>query len=167
MANTDAPRGYYNPQTDTGSAARVRDYKSDGVAIIYPGDLVDIASGRIASITSAADNPIGVAAGYAAAVADTVVPVYDDLVNTSFEVQIDDNTITDDTVIGDFFDTTVTTGDTTRLTSTMELDGDASAQDTLVIVEMVNRPDNDDSLANNKVRVKIRVDAQATVIATT
>lgn len=167
MANVDAPRGFTNPQTTHGGPPRITAYKNTAVAI-YPGDLVyKDGSGRVASITAVGNDPIGVAASYVSATGGQTVYVYDDLANTTFEVQVDDNTITDDTAIGNFFDVTINTGDTTRLTSKQELDGDLSDEDTLVLVEMITRPDNDDSLANNKVRVRVRVDSQAQVIAST
>jgi hypothetical protein len=167
VANTDAPRGLTNPQTTHGGSPRITAYKNTAAAI-YPGDLVKKdGSGRVLSITDDADNPIGVAASYVSATGGQTVYVYDDLQNTTFEVQVDDNSITDDTAIGNFFNVTINTGDTTRFTSKHELDGDETDEATLVLVEMVNRPDNDDSLTNNKVRVRVRVDSQTSVIATT
>jgi hypothetical protein len=167
MANRDIPNGYTKPQTLHGGPVRVGQYKNTAAAI-YIGDLVKKdGSGRVLALTDDADAPIGVAINYVSATAGQTVHVYDDLANTTFEVQVDDNSITDDTAIGNFYDTTVTTGNTTTLLSTHELDGDASDEDTLILHAMVSRPDNDDSLTNNKVRVKVRVDSQAQVIATT
>jgi len=167
MANVDFPMGYKPVQTSTGVSPRVTTYKSDGSAIIYPGDLVKKdGSGRVLSITAAADNPFGVAATYAAATAGTEVQVYDDLDNTLFEVQVDDGTLTDDTAIGNYFDTTFVTGDTTRLISKQELDGDSSADDTLRLVGLASRPGNAWG-TNANVIVQVRVNESATVIATT
>tara|TARA_Y100000310_G_scaffold157246_1_gene156621 strand:- start:4891 stop:5391 length:501 start_codon:yes stop_codon:yes gene_type:complete len=165
MANVDNPRGFTNPQTFHGGPPRVTKYKSNGSAAIYKGDLVKKdGSGRVLTIIGAEDNPIGVAVNYAAATAGAVVYVYDDLANTTFEVQVDSNDITDDTAVGNFFDVTFTTGDTVTLQSAHELDGDGTTYDTLTLVEMIARSDNDDSLTNNKVRVQVRVDSQAQVI---
>ena len=166
MANADKPFGFKVGYTLTGSPASLRTYKSTA-AIIYPGDLVKFdGSGRILSITSAADNPMGVAATYGDATAGNKIQVFDDLVNTVFEVQCDGADLADDTVIGLFYDPTVTTGDTTMKFSKQELDSDASAQDTLAVIGLVPRSDNVwGEFA--KVFVKIRVDSQANVIATT
>lgn len=167
MANVDFPMGYKAVSTVHGGPPRIGTYKSDGSAIIYPGDLVKKdGSGRILTITGAADNPLGVAATYAAATAGAEVQAYDDLVNTEFEVQVDDATLADDTVIGNYFDTSVTTGDTTRLRSKQELDGDASAQDSLRVLRLAGHPGNAWG-ANANVIVQIRVTEAAPVIATT
>jgi hypothetical protein len=167
MANVDFPMGFKAVQTKTGVSPRITKYKTDGSAIIYPGDAVKKdGSGRVLTITAASDNPMGVAATYAAATAGDDVYVYDDLTNTIFEVQVDDATLTDDTSTGNFFDITVTTGDTTRLISKHELDGDASAEDTLVLRGKADRPGNAWG-ANVNVLVEFRVDTQTQVIATT
>jgi hypothetical protein len=166
MANADRPFGFRFHSTRHGGPPQLTEYKSTAAAI-YPGDVVKKdGSGRILAVTAAADNPMGVAASYGDATAGNVIQVYDDLLNTFFEVQVDDATLTDDTVIGNFYDQTVTTGDTTTLQSKQELDGDASAQDTLTIRGLVNRPDNAWG-AWAKVIVQIRVDSQAPVIAST
>ena len=166
MANADKPFGFKLAYTLTGGPASLRKYKSTAAAI-YPGDLVKKdGSGRILAITSAADNPMGVAASYGDATAGNTIYVYDDLVNSVFEVQCDGADLADDTVIGNFYDPTVTTGDTTMLHSKQELDSDASAQDTLAVIGLVERPDNAwGEFA--KVFVRVRVDSQAVVIATT
>ena len=166
MANIDRPRGYLLGYTKHGGPPQVTTYKSTA-AIIYPGDLVKKdGSGRILAITAVTDNPIGVAKSYAAAVAGTEVFVFDDLANTVFRTQIDDGTITDDTSNGNFFDTTFVTGDTVTGLSKMELDGDSSGDDTLTLVGLVNEPDNAWG-TNAEVYVEVRVDANASVIATT
>lgn len=161
MANTDFPRGFYSARSETGGAPRVGKYKNTAAAV-YIGDVVKKdGSGRILTITAVTDVPFGVAKNYRDATGGEFVYVYDDLENTTFEVQVDDNSITDDTDVGNFFDVAaIVTGDTTRLTSKLELDGNASVRDTLTLYSMITRPDNDDALANNKVRVKVRVDSQ-------
>lgn len=167
MANVDWPAGFRVGYTKHGSPPRLTSYKSDGSAIIYPGDAVKKdGSGRVLTITAAGDDPIGVATSYAAAVADTEVFVHDDPANTVYIVQSDDATLTDDTAILNFFDITITTGDTTTQRSKHELNGDASAEDTLILVGLVNRPDNAWG-ANCDVYVQFRVDPQAVVITTT
>lgn len=166
MANKDRPRGYLLGYTKHGGPAQVTTYKSTA-AIIYPGDLVKMdGSGRILSITAKTDNPIGVAKSYGDATAGNEIFVFDDLVNTVFRVQVDDGTLTDDTAIGNFFDSTAVTGDTVTLLSKQELDGDSSTDDQLTLVGIVDMTDNAWG-TNVEVYVEVRVDANASVIATT
>lgn len=167
MANVDYPMGLKAIGTVHGGPPRIGTYKSDGSAIIYPGDPIKKdGSGRVLSNTAAGDNSFGVAATYAAAVTGTELQVYDDLVNTEFEIQVDDATLADDTVIGNYYDLTTTTGDTTTLRSKVELDGDASAEDTLRVLRLAGRPGNAWG-TNANVIVQIRVTEAAPVIATT
>lgn len=166
MDNVDFPMGFKFAYTKHGGPPRLTKYLSTA-AIIYPGDTVyKDGSGRILSVTDDQQAPIGVAANYVPAVADSEVFVYDDLTNTIFEVQVDDGTLTDDTANGNFFDQTVVTGDTVRRTSKHELNGDSSAEDTLVLEGLVNRPGNAWGL-NCNVLVSFRVDSQTQVIAAT
>lgn len=166
MANVDWPHGFRFAYTKHGGPPRITKMLSTA-AIIYPGDLVKKdGSGRVLTITAAADNPIGVAASYCPATAGSEVYVYDDLANTIFECQSDDATIADSTQNGNFFDVVVTTGDTTTRQSKHELDGDASAEDTLTLIGIVEKPGNAWG-ANVSVYVQVRVDANAGVIATT
>jgi len=167
MANVDFPMGFKPVETTTGAPPRIGSYKSDGSAVIGRGDLVKKdGSGRVLTITAASDNPFGVAATYADATADTEVFVYDDLVNTLFEVQVDDDSLADDTVIGNYYDVTTTTADTTRKISRQELDGDQSAEDTVRVIRLASRPGNAWG-TNCNVVVQIRVTEAAPVISTT
>jgi len=163
MANPDKPLGFRIGYTTHGGPPRMTKYKNTAVAI-YPGDLVHLdGSGRVNSISST-ETPMGVAVNYVSATAGQSVYVYDDLVNTVFTVQVDDSTLADDTVTGNFYDPLCTTGDTTTLQSQQELDGDASAEDTLIVLGKVDSPDNAWG-ANVNVYVKVRADSQATVLA--
>jgi hypothetical protein len=169
MANADFSMGFKPVMSLTGGPPVIlpNTQKSDGSAAIYPGDaLKRNGSGRWLTLTAVSDNPQGVAGNYVA-VSDTTteLKVYG-LRETIFEAQVDDGSITDDTQLGNYFDLTVTTGDTTRLISKQEVDGDASAEDTLVLWGKVNRPDNAWG-TNVNVYVKFRVDADADVIANT
>jgi len=167
MANVDNPRGFHPAYTETGGAIVNKRFYSDGSAAIYPGDPVKKdGSGRVLSVTASTDNPMGVATTYAAATAGTEVYVCNDFYNTVFECQSDDATLADSTANGNFFDLTVTTGNTTTLRSQMELDGNASSRDTLTLIDIVERPDNAWG-ANVDIYVKFRVDTQAVVIANT
>lgn len=167
MANADRPFGFRVFQTKHNAPARRTSEKTDGSAAIYPGDVVKKdGSGRVLTITAAGDNPIGVSDSYVAATAGLEVFVFDDLVNTIFEVQVDDDSIADDTQNGNFFDITITTGDTTLLQGKQEMDGDASAEDTLILRGLIDRPGNAFG-TNAKVAVQFRVDANAMVTTTT
>jgi hypothetical protein len=169
MANVDFPMGFKPVMSLTGGPPVIMpgDRFSDGTAAIYPNDPIKKdGSGRYLTITAAGDNPVAVAGNYIAASDTTTVLQMYSLRETIFEVQCDDATLADDTQIGNFFDITITTGDTTRLISKHELDGDASAEDTLVLVGKADRPGNAWG-ANVNVLVKFRVDANADVIATT
>lgn len=168
MANTDAPRGLYNPQPLNGGAIEVTQFRNAGE--IFQGDLVFIdGSGRVDAVDdTTTDVPVGVAAHYVSSTAGQTVDVYTNLDNTTFEIQCDANNITDDTQVGNFFDLVLThAGSSTTLLSGMELNDNATAEDHFLLWSMIDRPDNDDALANNKVRVKVRVNAWAPVTALT
>ncbi len=163
MANSDQPFGFRFAKTTHGGPPQLTKYKSTAAAI-YPGDYVKKdGSGRILTVTAVSDSGMGVAASYGDATADNEIYVFDDLQNTIFEAQVDDGTLTDDTAIGNFFDIIATTGDTTTLQGKQEVDGDGSAEDTLVLLGLVNRPDNAWG-TNCNVYVQFRVDTQTTVI---
>lgn len=165
MANADKPFGFRFAYTTHGGPPKMGKYKNTAVAI-YPGDAVHLdASGRINTIAST-ETPMGVAANYVSATADQAVWVYDDLYNTVFEIQVDDATLTDDTANGNFFDITATTGNTTTLQGQMELDGNASAEDTLILIDKVDAPDNAWG-AHVRVYVMFRATSQAVVLAVT
>lgn len=165
MANADKPFGFRFHSTTHGGPPKIGKYKNTAVAI-YPGDAVHLdGSGRVNSIAST-ETPMGVALNYVSSTADQDVYVYDDLTNTLFEVQADGDDISDDTKIGLFFDITATTGNTTTLQSKQELDSDASAEDTLVLLGKVNRPDNAWGEFVDCI-VRFRADELTTVLAVT
>jgi hypothetical protein len=165
MANADKPTGFRFAYTVHGGPPQIGKYKNTAVAI-YPGDLVHLdGSGRVNTI-SATETPMGVALNYVSSTADQDVYVYDDLTNTIFEVQVDDSTLSDDTANGNFFDPLCTTGNTTTLQGQMELDGDASSEDTLILIGKVDRPDNAWGEHVN-VYVKVRANTQTDVSAVT
>lgn len=169
MANVDFPMGFKAVMSLTGGPPVIMpgDRYSDGSAAIGRGDaLKKDGSGRYLSITATGDNPVAVAVNHVAASDTTTLLQMYSLRETLFEVQSDDATLANDTQIGNFFDITINTLDTTRLISKHELDGDASAKDTLILVAKADRPGNAWG-ANVNVLVKFRVDANADVIATT
>lgn len=162
MANIDFAKGFVSPQTTHGGAVHTSAYKNTAVAI-FKGDVVKKdGSGRVLAIDAITDVPMGVAAHYVSATGGQIIHVHDDLRNTTFEAQFDANEVIDDTQVGNFFDFgAIATGDTTRLTSKHLVDSNASVRDSLILVEMIKRPDNDDSLTKNVARFMFRVDSQA------
>ena len=163
--NRDTPMGFRYAYSLHGGPPSIHVYKNTAVAI-YAGDAIHLdGSGRVNSI-AATETPMGVAVNYVSATADQDVYVYDDLTNTVFEVQADEDDLSDDTIIGLFYDVLATTGNTITLQSKQELDSDASAEDTLVVLGIVNRPGNAWGEFVN-VYVRIRADELTTVLANT
>jgi hypothetical protein len=165
LANADKPFGLRPAYTSHGGPPRITKYKNTAVAI-YPGDLVHKdGSGRVNTIAST-ETPMGVAVNYVSATADQAIYVYDDLANTFFRVQGDGTDLANDTVRMNFFDPICSTGNTTTLQGKMELDTDASAEDTLILIDKVHNPMNAWG-GNVELIVKVRADTQAQVIAVT
>jgi hypothetical protein len=132
-------------RSKTGGPVQVNTYLNSAVAI-YPGDIVklDETTGNVAAITAVSDIPFGVAATYVSATVDQEVQIYDDLQNTIFEIQVDDDSISADTTIGALYDVAaIVTGDTVRVRSQHELDGDGSTNDTFMLLGKAERPGND------------------------
>ena len=142
MANADKPFGFRFAYTLHGGPPRISTYQCTA-GIIYPGDHVALdGSGRCATLADG-EAGFGVAASYVTAVADQIVYVYDDLVNTVFTVQCDAAGVSDVNVGHNiFYDILTTTGDTTTLQSKQQLDVSNSDSDTLEIMGLVDRPDN-------------------------
>ena len=164
MANADKPFGFRFAYTTHGGPPIIRKLKCTA-AIVYPGDMVHWdGSGRLNSAASS-DSNFGVAVSYAPAVAGTTVYVMD-TANCVFTVQADAAAFTDDTEIGNYFDVTATTGDTTTLQSKHELDDNASTADTLELLGLVDRPDNAWG-ANCDVYVRFHVNTGAEIVAKT
>jgi len=144
MANADKPRGFKVAYTKHGGPARLTRYYSDGVLPIGIGDIVDITTGVIASITAATDIPMGVAATYCAcADTTTAVYVYDDLQNTIFQTQAKGAVIAAEanTQVGYEIEATAM-GTANDPFSQMEMDDSATTNDSLWCIGLVERPDN-------------------------
>ena len=165
MANPDKPFGFRFHSTRHGGPPRVTKYKNTAVAI-YPGDVVHLdGSGRVNSITDG-EAGMGVALNYVSATAGQDVYVMDDLQNTLFTVQCDGADIADDTAIGNYFDITVTTGNTTTLQGQQELDTSDSTHDQLQLIGLVNKPGNDWGI-HADVIVRFHVDTSLQIAAVT
>jgi hypothetical protein len=157
MANLDNPRGFCNPRskTVTGAFSPVK-LKSSGSAVIGVGSPIKalVAGRAIASIMDEAI--VYVAISPAAAVADAEFYALR-AADYYFEIQVDDNTITDDTDVGESYELLYTAVDALTNMSQIELDGSTVGQPIplVTIVELIERPDSDPLLANNAVLVSI------------
>ena len=141
MANADKPCGFKFGYTLHGGPPAIHKYTNTAVAI-YPGDHVYLSAGRVETVIST-EGGMGVAMNYVSATSGQDVWVMDDLQNTIFIVQCDEDDVTATTQIGDFYDVLATTGNTTTLKSLQELNTDASGEDQLELIGLVDRPDND------------------------
>lgn len=156
MANRDIPSGFTKPMSKTGRPPYITPWKNTAVAV-FKGDAVDFdGSGRVRSATGTPSTiiPDGVAINHRSATVNQTVFVYTQLEDLTFEVQCDDNTITDDTTIGISYDITCPTGNTTTLQSAHELDANSTNTGQARHTHLITRPDNDDTLTNNKVRIE-------------
>ena len=144
MANRDTPMGFRPGYTRHGGPPRMRRYYTDGAAAIGVGDVVDMTSGRIATVTATTDLPIGVAATGTQTTGneDIEIMVYDDLVNTVFIAQADSSQIAGTSMLGVGVDLTITTLTTATGISNHEIDVSASCVGYLHLIDKVNRPDN-------------------------
>lgn len=155
MANRDIANGFSNPKTRDGGPLRLSTRKNAGE--IFKGDAVkDDGSGRVVAMAADTDFPIGIAMNYVSSTAGQTVLVCEDLDRTTWEVQVDDNSITDDTQIGVSFGLIYGAGNSTTELSGFELDGSDTSASVVYLTDMIERPDNDDALANNRVRVQFQ-----------
>lgn len=127
MANSDNPLGFRLVEYPGGREAHIVEAPLTDNKTVYPGDLVKIASGKVLSITDADDDVHGVAIGYATrtTTGTEFVLIVDNPEDCYFQVQ--SNGATAATDIGDYYKPTVTTGDTTTLRSTQELDNSTNS----------------------------------------
>jgi hypothetical protein len=135
----------------------MRKYLSDGSAIIYQGDPVELTStGKVKVMTTVAgtDNIVGVAASYTGATTNNEVWVYDDPY-TIFECQSDGTTDPGSStawdIVGNLVDFVTTDGNTTTKVSKYEIDYSSKATTgvhSLRIVGLFDHPNNDSSLSH-------------------
>jgi hypothetical protein len=160
--NADKPQGLRFAYTTHGGPPKITKYKSTGTTAIYPGDYLILASGRVSTVTND-ENGMGVALSYTSTTADQDVFVYDDLDNTVFTIQVDDGTLTGDTVIGAYYDIEETVGSTVTFQSRQELDGDDSAAVTLEVLGLVPKHGNAWG-TNCELYVRVHVDTRIGVV---
>lgn len=152
MANIDYPRGLLNP-SPAGENVICRTFVA--AAEIFRGDICTLgADGTVTRVANGAATAFDVVAlHYAASAAPVVCCVNPG--GVTFEAQCDDNTVTTN-VKGKTFDLIQAAGDTVRKTSGCEIDSNTGHATTgcVRVVDMVDRPDNDVTLANNVMRVQ-------------
>lgn len=136
MANLDQPQGF-RPK---GEPKRLNEYVAS--AACYPGDAVELASGKVAP-TDGTGALCGVAASYAAADGDAVM-VWDDP-DQLFVVQADETEVDNQNDIGKQFPVVATAGNATYRVSRQELDSSLGGSDLdlpLLLLGIEKRPDN-------------------------
>lgn len=144
MANADRPQGLQFGYTKHGGPPQIMVMKTAGTLPIYKGDIVDMTSGWVQSVTATTDLPVGVAAAYTSSTAAGVgdVYVYNDLVNTVFIAQADGTDIAGTSLCGIRYALTATAGTTASEQSLMEIDSSTDTGGPLHVLDKVNRPDN-------------------------
>lgn len=169
MANLDSPKGFIPSYMENGAGlpGYVELEHTTGTAV-FRFDLLVPSGGNYVSATAASDNPTHIAMEYVAASEATgtlflAIPIVPGLV---CECQADAAALSDSSSNGSYFDATIAAGSTATGLSAMELDDNASAEDMFILVDRVKRPDNAWG-EHVDVYVKIRVNADAQVIATT
>ena len=171
MANVDAPFGLRpiaSPGGETSFAMREYEVAAAYATALYEGCLLMLTTDGTVILWTATNKTVGVAAQYragAATTANTTMLVYDDP-DQLFLIQSDDNTLVDagdiqTLAFGVSADSGRTNADGVAATgkSTMELDGASGSTASLTLLLYGIRPsraiDDDVTLANNKVMVKI------------
>ncbi len=140
----DRPRGFKFGYTKHGGPPQLTRYYTDGAAAIYSGDILDMAGGRVASITATTDLPIGVAASYQGSTDETTeVLVYDDLQNTVFVAQADGADIAGTSCCNKGYDVLAAAGTTASNESIMEIDSSATSVAYLWVLDKVDTIDNE------------------------
>jgi len=155
MANRDIPSGFTQIQSKVPSSEPFVTTRVVSGATIYKGAVVDVntdgtvtrdAGPITASILSKGIAMNGGAAGES-------IQVCTKLSDITCEIQSDDNSITGD-VRGQSYDLVVGADNTVTEQSGIELDGSSAGGSVCRVTDMIDRPDNDVTLANNKVRVE-------------
>lgn len=156
MANRDIPSGFTQIQSKVPSSEPFVTTREVSGATIYKGAVVDInADGTVTKDAGPINASIlskGIAMNSGAA--GESIQVCTKLSDITCEVQCDDNNITGD-VRGQVYDLVVGADNTVTEQSGIELDDSTGGSGAVCkVTDMVDRPDNDVTLANNKVRVE-------------
>jgi hypothetical protein len=165
MANPDTPRGFYNPQVLTGGPLIAGTYIG-GTTKAYPGDAMKMDSGKVLPVTASDADIIGICAEYHNGTDGANVLIFDDLDNTTWEVQAEASSYTAGQMtqadVGTEVDIAVTTGDTVRLISQHEIEATTTQASVRILSIYANgagestysQGSNDSALVNCKVRVR-------------
>jgi hypothetical protein len=158
MANRDIPSGFTQIQSKVPSSEPFVTTRVVSGATIYKGAVVTIGTdgtvtrdpGTAGAITaSILSKGIAMNGG----VAGASIQVCTKLSDITCEVQCDENNITSD-VRGQSYDLVVGADNTVTEQSGIELDDSTGGGAVCKVTDMIDRPDNDVTLANNKVRVE-------------
>lgn len=138
------PYGCRFAYTKHGGPPQLTKHKA-GSSVIYIGDPVWLSAGRVYPVSASTNVAFGVANSYVQSgnSSDPEVFVYDDLVNTVFQIQAGDSALQGDTLVGDLFDLSSATGSTVTGLSSKTILGAQSTYDTFKLVGLVNKPGND------------------------
>lgn len=144
MANVSAPRGFVPVKSSSGEARLTYFTVGSASARIFEGDLVLIntATGCIIKATAVSPTVMGVAAKGSGAITASIAnfPVYNDP-STIFEAEYA-TAVLAQTAFGNRYRVTQTAGDTTTNLSKQSVSSTASATGTILLLRLVNRPDN-------------------------
>jgi len=168
MANKDRRYGFIPAYTTHGGPPNMRKYYTDGSAAIYIGDCVTkVAGGQVKATTADTELVFGVAASFTESTAVTTeVQVYDDTENTIFQAQCAGSTIAGSCLTNLFYDLNIGTASTVLQSSEMEVADGGSTQDTILVIDKVDREDNAWGL-NVDVYCKIHVNPNNPIIVHT
>jgi len=169
MANTDNARGFIHPQTNDGGPVVLKEYTAasqifvgDPCLISTTGTVARVGNGDDATAFDAICTSFASTAAIAAG--NSTVHLITDLSRYTFEIQADAALAAD--VRGQEYGLTQAAGDTTTGYSGCELDvAVAGAGGNVRVVDMINRPDNDNTLTNSKVRVEFAEWANAPTVS--
>lgn len=175
MANTSAPRGFYNPRLRTGGAPNTRSYRvTAGEVPIAPGTVVTMTAAGTVSIATTAQLTLsgpylGVSMSYLSTTDTSAnkagrIDVVDDLSNTLWDVQLS-HAATTQALIGESLAGSSNNVVQTTLTQSRGVLKAAGAVTTgaCVVVDFVQDDTNDTDAANPRATVYFRTDPQAAI----
>ena len=163
MANADKRYGFKFAKTTHGGPPQINEYPTSGTAAIYQGDAVKFSAGVVSACTADTDIVYGVSADWTDSTStSTMVGVYDDLDNTIFQAQCSQADVAGASCCMAFYDLNIGTASTASNLSEMEVQSSGSVQDTILVLDKVDRPDNAWG-ANVDVYCKFVVHANASV----
>jgi hypothetical protein len=175
MANLDAPKGFkWVRATVPGASPFVEEVEVTAANKVYPGDALELTSGKVAHANADTDRIYGIAAGYgdgdSALHFEDKVLCYVSLTHGIFEVQVDGGTVDVDDV-GKYVKVVLGTPDATLFQSrdqvfaTPAADYDPATGEVWRIVGFPDDPLNEVGAANCRVWVTLGPDPAASAIS--